>query len=89
MKDEDRAFLNKIATYVKERPDLAPYVTEFASKGLQEHIKELREQCSDIEAALSVTLMHRKKVPDEFVKERLGKWKDKAFFRWDWYLERE
>jgi hypothetical protein len=89
MKQEDLQFLNTVADYVKKNPEIAPYVTEFASKGLQEYVKQLREQCSDIEAALSMTLMHRKKVPDEFVKERLAKWKDKVFFRWNWYFDRD
>lgn len=77
--DQDYGFLATIAEYVRKRPEIAPYITDFIRQGIEQALDESRNRAADMEIALIAALSKRnKKWADELLKDKITKWKDRG-----------
>lgn len=56
-----REFLNVVRNYVASDPGAAPYVTQAASAGVDDALREAVNRASDMEVALAVAISRRYK----------------------------
>lgn len=87
MNSKHTNFLNQVANYVKENPDVAAYVSDAVAQGLQEKLKESNERAADMEVALSVMVAKRYKDRESLVLNKLEKWNGRSALRWDSVIE--
>lgn len=85
-KDKHQQFLNNVCKYITDYPEVAPYVTEFISIGIEEALYETRKRAGDMEAALAMEIWGKKK-DKTLIKEYVARWRGKSSLSWDWFLE--
>lgn len=76
-------FLNYIKNYVESNPEVAPRVSECVQIGLTNKLNDLKQQTVDMEVALVVSLERKTKNSNTIILDKLKKWKDKTFLKWD------
>lgn len=87
-KGEHEAFLFRVQEYVSEHPDVAPMVTDFIRRGIQQALQETQQRACDMETCLVWALNPRMNGAMAGIVEKLLKWKNKSAMRWDSELER-
>ncbi len=90
MNEEDHNFLLYIKSYCSERPSIAAYIGQYAAAGVEEKLSASRQQCSDLESALAITLTKRKwKGMDKLVIDKIKDFVALGInhVRWDSFLE--
>jgi len=81
-------WLHLVEDYIKENPAVAPYVTEYASKGLEQHISELQQAKGNIETCVVQLLTDNpklKKTTQELVWQKITNAKKFLSFNYDFY----
>lgn len=81
-------FLLQIRQYVIANPDVAPYVSDYVASGLTEVLARTRQQCADMELALSVSVARRYPNKEEFIIGKLERWSGKTALLWDATLDK-
>lgn len=81
--EQDAAFLAGIREYVSRNPEVAAYVTEYASAGVKLALKEAQERAADFEIVSAVAIASRYKQRDELILSKLQKWNGKSALCWD------
>ena len=87
MYDKHTNFLNLVANYAKENPDVAAYVSDAVAYGLQAKLQESCERAADMEVALAVMVAKRYKGRESLVLNKLEKWNGKSSLNWDDTIE--
>jgi len=84
MTESQYRFLENIKSYVKNDPEIVPYITDFVAKGLKEALDEVNQRAADMEIVASIMMYKKKwKGQDELVMDKINKWKSKASLNWD------
>lgn len=63
-------FLNVVRNYVASDPGAAPYVTQAASAGVDDALREAVNRASDMEVALAVAISRRYKGADALIYDK-------------------
>jgi len=71
-------FLSGVRKYISENPEVAPYVTEYISYGVQDALKHSQEMARDFESALVGVLAMKGKSGKKLTLEKLQKWYGKS-----------
>lgn len=80
-------FLQYVSKYVETHPDVAPFVQESVSIGLNQYIYKLKQQRADLETTLVFFAIPRFKTKRERLAQLMtyvSKWRSNSTLRWDW-----
>ncbi len=82
-------FLQLVESYIKEDPEAAAYIHLSVQHGLREFAQECQEKSTDMEAIAVACTAKRFKNLDEFIRQKLERWKDKTAFNWDSFINKK
>ncbi len=81
------AFLSYVQNYVKDNPDVSPYVSDHVARGLNSYLLDVMERATDMEVALSACIAQRFKGRNDFILSKLKKWNGRSALQWDGTIE--
>jgi len=79
---EDMNFLHSVREYVSKRPDVAPYVVQYASDGVCAAMDESRRMAADMEVAAFMALARGTKTDHPLLQAKISPWKGKTNLNW-------
>lgn len=84
MKPYHLSMLEQIRMELHSTPELAAYITDAMTRGLQESIRLQIERAADMEVVASMALHNRLFKGNElFIAQKLRKWQGQTSVRWD------
>lgn len=87
MNQDDINFLLMIRDYVKNRPEVAAHIADYAQQGLNDHIDSLYTRLGEMETIALVACSKRFDGAEELIIDKIKSIKHKTCFKWDGFLE--
>lgn len=85
---EHSKFLGYVRDYIKNNPEVSPYVTEFISQGISAALRESQERAGDMECALLGMVDMPKRTGMRLALDKIKKWNGKSSLKWDSSIQR-
>ena len=77
------SFLRSVAQYVENHPEIAAQVTQFATYGLEQALRQSMERAADMEVALVAATQPHFKNRKALIHSKLMKWKGRTSMNWE------